>query len=123
MEYSVRGTHAGGDAPAARDGQGDSPLAALSGLADRLRVAATERLGPDASERLRNLAGEKLKSVGGDRLPPGAGDRLRNIAGGLRDPAGATAALGPFEERPEVYVGAAFAGGLLLATVIRVLGK
>jgi len=28
-----------------------------------------------------------------------------------------------FAERPEVYVGAAFAGGLLLATVIRVLGK
>ena len=28
-----------------------------------------------------------------------------------------------FAERPEVYVGAAFAGGLLLATVIRVFGK
>ena len=28
-----------------------------------------------------------------------------------------------FAQRPEVYVGAAFAGGLLVATVLRVLGK
>ncbi len=28
-----------------------------------------------------------------------------------------------FAERPELYVGAAFAGGLLLAAVIRVLGR
>lgn len=28
-----------------------------------------------------------------------------------------------FAERPEVYVGAAFAGGLLVATVLKVLGK
>ena len=28
-----------------------------------------------------------------------------------------------FAERPELYVGAAFAGGLLVATVLRVIGK
>jgi len=29
----------------------------------------------------------------------------------------------PFAERPEVYVGAAFAGGLVLAGVLRFLGR
>lgn len=121
MEGSARGANLGG-AAGAGDVQGDSPLAALSGIANRLRGAAGERLGPDAAERLRNVAGEKLKSVGGDRLQPG-GDRLRSMAGGLRDPAGATAGLEPFEERPELYVGAAFAGGLALAGLIRLLGR
>jgi len=39
------------------------------------------------------------------------------------DEAGQEAFADAFAERPEVYVGAAFAGGLLLATVIRVFGK
>ena len=29
----------------------------------------------------------------------------------------------PFAERPEVYVGAAFAGGLALAVLLRVIGR
>ncbi len=29
----------------------------------------------------------------------------------------------PFAERPEVYVGAAFAGGLVLAGLLRLLGR
>ena len=28
-----------------------------------------------------------------------------------------------FAERPELYVGAAFAGGLIVATILRVIGK
>lgn len=39
-------------------------------------------------------------------------------------PAGADAAgHDAFAERPELYVGAAFAGGLLLAAVLRMLGR
>ena len=120
MTSSARGANTAG-APA--DGKGDSPLAALSGIADRVRGAANERLGPDAAERFKNVAGEKLKSVGGDRLPSGAGERLRNVSGGKGGAAGATVPAPPFEERPELYVGAAFAGGMVLAGVIRLLGR
>ncbi|MGI9081583.1 MAG: hypothetical protein ACR2FZ_04785 [Thermoleophilaceae bacterium] len=84
---------------------------------------ANDRLGPDAGGRLKVAAGERLKSVGGDRLPSGAGERLRSAAGGMGGPAGATVPAPPFEERPELYVGAAFAGGLMLAGVIRLLGR
>jgi hypothetical protein len=42
---------------------------------------------------------------------------------GSGDPAGATVQTPPFEERPELYVGAAFAGGLALAGVLRLLGR
>ncbi|MBA2793274.1 MAG: hypothetical protein H0U32_04670 [Thermoleophilaceae bacterium] len=38
-------------------------------------------------------------------------------------PAAAGESQNAFAQRPEVYVGAAFAGGLLVATVLRVLGK
>lgn len=37
--------------------------------------------------------------------------------------AGATVPAPPFDERPELYVGAAFAGGLALAGVMRLLGR
>ena len=92
MESSASGANSGGDS-------GDSPLAALSTIADKVRAAATGRLGPDA------------------------GERLRTAAGGRGDPAGATVPAPPFEERPELYVGAAFAGGLVLAGLIRFLGR
>lgn len=39
------------------------------------------------------------------------------------DAAGATVQKPPFDERPELYVGAAFAGGLALAGVLRLLGR
>ena len=42
---------------------------------------------------------------------------------GSGDSAGATVQTPPFEERPELYVGAAFAGGLALAGVLRLLGR
>ncbi|MBA3299008.1 MAG: hypothetical protein H0U24_02900 [Thermoleophilaceae bacterium] len=123
MESSARGTNwQGGPSPSGA-GQGDPPPAGLSGIGERVRSIANERLGPDAGERLKSAAGERLKSVGGDRLPSGAGERLRNAAGGMGGPAGATVPAPPFEERPELYVGAAFAGGLVLAGFLRLLGR
>ena len=122
MASSARGANAGGAAPGLGDGGDSSPLAALSGIADKVRAMAGEKLGPDPGERLRTIAGEKLKA-GGDRLPPAAGDRVRSVAAGLGDPAGATVPAPPFEERPELYVGAAFAGGIFLAGFIRIIGR
>ena len=57
-----------------------------------------------------------------------SGDKAQSLRENLRglkdfDPAGATASAPPFEERPELYVGAAFAGGLLLAGLVRWLGR
>ncbi len=123
MESSARDANAGGPSPGQGDGQGDSPLAKLSGLGDRLRTRAEERLGPDPGQRLKAATGEKLQSVG-DRLPEGAADRLRGVTGGAAgDQAGTPVPAPPFEERPELYVGAAFAGGLVLAGVIRLLAR
>ena len=120
MESSARGTDAGG--PSA--GRGESPLSKLSELGDRLKTMADEKIGPDAGRRLKTVTSEKLKTVGGDRFPSGAADRLRSSTGATgADAAGATAPAPPFEERPELYVGAAFAGGLALAGVIRLLAR
>ena len=93
MGRSPGGPNAGADSP----GSGDSPLAALSGIAGKVREKAEERLGADV------------------------GERLRSVGGGAA--AGATVPAPPFEERPELYVGAAFAGGLVLAGVLRLLGR
>jgi len=122
MESSARGANSAGASPGSGDGPGDSPLAALSGIADRVRAVAEERLGPDPGERLRTVAGEALKSAE-KRLPPEAAERLRNVTGGVGDPAGATVPAPPFEERPELYVGAAFAGGLVLAGFMRLIAR
>jgi hypothetical protein len=120
MESSARGVNAGGSSPGSAHGQGDSPRPALAGIADKVRAVAGEKLGADAGERLRTAAGEKLKA-GGDRLPPAAGGHVRTVAGAIGgDPAAPTP---PFEERPELYVGAAFVGGLFLAGFVRVLGR
>ncbi|CAA9580240.1 MAG: hypothetical protein AVDCRST_MAG88-3238, partial [uncultured Thermomicrobiales bacterium] len=96
----------------------------LSGLGERIRAMAEEKIGPDAGERIK-ATGDKLKAAGGDRLPPAAAERLRGAGGGgaTGSPAGATNAAPPFEERPELYVGAAFAGGLALAGVIRLIAR
>ena len=119
MEGSARGTNAG----AASTGGGESPLEKLSALGARLKTMADERIGPDAGQRLKT-AGEKVKSVGGDKLPAGAAERLRGVGGGPgASPAGATSPAPPFEERPELYVGAAFAGGMVLAGVIRLIAR
>jgi hypothetical protein len=123
MESSARGVNAGEASPGSGDGQAESSRPALGGLADKVRAVAGEKLGPDAGERLRTVAGEKLKA-GGDRLPPAAGDHVRTVAGAIGGgPPGAAAPTPPFEERPELYVGAAFVGGLFLAGFIRVIGR
>jgi hypothetical protein len=50
---------------------------------------------------------------------------LRENLRGIKDfdPSAATASAPPFEQRPELYVGAAFAGGLLLAGLLRWLSR
>ena len=106
MEYSARGANA--EIPSG-DGENDSPLAALSGIAGRVRAVAGEKFGPDAGERRRSVAGGKPR--------PGPGGPGRGA------PAGAGIPAPPFEERPELYVGAAFAGGIVLAGFIRLLGR
>ncbi|MGI8945004.1 MAG: hypothetical protein ACR2GL_02025 [Thermoleophilaceae bacterium] len=123
MGGAARGATSAGASPDSADGQGRSPLAALSGAADRMRAKVTERVGPEPAERLRSVAGERLKAVGGDRLPSGAGERLRGVTSGTGSAADSTQSPPPFEERPELYVGAAFAGGIVLAGCIRLLGR
>ena len=120
MEGSARGKDAGG--PSA--GKDESPLSRLSALGERLKAMADEKVGPDAAQRLKTVTSDKLKSVGGDKLPSGARDRLRRAPGAAGgNAAGATVPAPPFEERPELYVGAAFAGGLALAGVIRLIAR
>ncbi|MEX1142584.1 MAG: hypothetical protein WD993_03750 [Thermoleophilaceae bacterium] len=58
------------------------------------------------------------------------GDRQATATGEAppppQSPAGAQAAAGgddAFSERPEIYVGAAFAGGLILAQILRRVGR
>jgi hypothetical protein len=71
-------------------------------------------LDPDAlREQLRGLK---------DRRPGGSGTGAPG-AYGSGGAAGATMQTPPFEERPEFYVGAAFAGGLALAGFLRLLGR
>ena len=119
MEVSGRGTDAGGSSA----GKGASPLARLSGLGERIRAMADEKIGPEAGELVK-AAGDKLKAAGGERLPSGATDRLRRDTGPASgSPAGATGPPPPYEERPELYVGAAFAGGLVLAGVMRLIAR
>ena len=119
MEISGRGTDDGGSSA----GEGASPLAKLSGLGERIRAMADEKIGPEAGERVK-AAGDKLKAAGGERLPSGATDRLRGVTGPASgSAAGATVPAPPFEERPELYVGAAFAGGRVLAGVMRLIAR
>ena len=56
-------------------------------------------------------------------LPPAPGSGV--ATGGSPSPADGDRAADhdPFAERPEVYVGAAFAGGLVLAGLLRLLGR
>ena len=61
-----------------------------------------------------NLQGLKERGLGGSSTAPAVGSG---------DAAGATVQTPPFEERPELYVGAAFAGGLAVAGILRLLGR
>ena len=87
-------------------------------LREKLRSLKVAELGDSPAEvaaSLReNLQGLLDRSFGGSATsnPIGSGD-----------PAAATVQAPPFEERPELYVGAAFAGGLALAGGLRLLGR
>jgi hypothetical protein len=87
-------------------------------LRENLRGLKDLKLGDSPAEAAaalrQNLRGLK------DSRPAGA-----SAPGALasRDAAGATVPTPPFEERPELYVGAAFAGGLALAGLLRLLGR
>ncbi len=65
------------------------------------------------------MAAEPNQGAPGGAVPPAAG-----AAPGpppSQSPAGVASESDAFAERPEVYVGAAFAGGLALALVVRKL--
>ncbi len=87
-------------------------------LRAKLRDLKLTELGDSPAEvaaTLReNLQGLMDRSFGGSAASGGSGSR---------DAAGATVQTPPFEERPELYVGAAFAGGLALAGLLRLLGR
>lgn len=89
-------------------------------------------LDPDAlREKLRGLGlgdspaeiAASLRQNVQDLVDRNFGGSAGPAADGSRDPAGAAVQKPPFDERPELYVGAAFAGGLALAGVLRLLGR
>ena len=86
----------------------------LRGLKDQLGDKLGESPSEAAASLRENLRG--LKDVRpGNSGAPGAAPSLEG--------AGTTVPTPPFEERPELYVGAAFAGGLALAGLLRLLGR
>ena len=87
-------------------------------LLDRLRGLKDSKLGESPGEAVVALR-ENVVALK-DRHLGGAGAQGTDGSG---DTAGATVPAPPFEERPELYVGAAFAGGLALAGVLRLLGR
>ena len=87
-------------------------------LRENLRGRKDLKLGDSPAEAAASLR-ESLRGLK-DLRPPGSG---ASGATGPRDPAGATVPTPPFDERPELYVGAAFAGGLALAGFLRLLGR
>ena len=95
------------------------PTAATAdALRQNLRNLKEIKLGDSPAEAAASLR-ENLRGLK-DLRPGDSG------APGLprsRDAAGATAPPPPFEERPELYVGAAFAGGLVLAGLMRLLAR
>ena len=87
-------------------------------LRESLQALKDLKLGDSPSEAAAALR-ENLRGL--KDLRPGAPGAPGAAASG--DAAGATVPAPPFEERPELYVGAAFAGGLALAGVLRLLGR
>ena len=80
---------------------GDSPAEVAASLRQSLQDLVDKNLGGSATS---------------NASAPGAPGAQDNAAG-------ATVQTPPFDERPELYVGAAFAGGLALAGVLRLLGR
>lgn len=97
---------------------GDPPEQVWATLRESLQGLKDIELGDSPAE----VAATLRASLQGlkDRLPAGPGAAG---AAGAPDPAGAPVSTPPFEERPELYVGAAFAGGLALAGLLRLLGR
>ena len=93
----------------------DALRESLRGLKD---LKLGEKLGDSPAEAAAALR-ENLRGL--KDLRPGNPGAPGAAASG--DAAGATVPAPPFEERPELYVGAAFAGGLALAGVLRLLGR
>ncbi|MDQ4071950.1 MAG: hypothetical protein M3088_03600 [Actinomycetota bacterium] len=89
---------------------GDSPAEVAASLREKYGDSPAE-VAASLRENLRGLTA------------PGPGQQGAPGAGAPADSAGATLPRPPFEERPELYVGAAFAGGLALAGVLRLLGR
>ncbi len=87
-------------------------------LREKLRSLKVAELGDSPSEVAASLR-ENLQGL----VDRSFGSSATSNAIGSRGPAGATVQTPPFEERPELYVGAAFAGGLALAGVLRLLGR
>jgi hypothetical protein len=87
-------------------------------LREKLRSLKIAELGDSPAEVAASLR-ESLQGLKDRTFATSA----TSSAIGSRDPAGATVQTPPFEERPELYVGAAFAGGLALAGVLRLLGR
>jgi hypothetical protein len=87
-------------------------------LREKLRNLKVAELGDSPAEVAASLR-ENLQGF----MDRSFGSSGTSSAIGSRDPAGATVQTPPFEERPELYVGAAFAGGLALAGVLRLLGR
>jgi hypothetical protein len=84
-------------------------------LREKLRSLKPKELGDSPGDVAAALKGT-LRGITEGR-PAGAGTPAAGQA------AGSTVPKPPFEERPELYVGAAFAGGLALAGVIRLIAR
>ena len=105
--------------------QGNGPAWLPSGLdadalKEKLRGLKEKTTGDSRGEMVasvrQNFQGLKEQALAGT----GSQGATASASGGA---AGATVPTPPFEERPELYVGAAFAGGLALAGVLRLLGR
>ena len=98
---------------------GDSPTEAVAALREHLRRLLRDlELGDspaEAAATLRDHVRGLMDLAAGNSGEPGASASGHS--------AGATVSTPPFEERPELYVGAAFAGGLALAGLMRLLGR
>lgn len=93
-------------------------------LLDRLRGLKDSKFRESPGEAVaalrENVVALKERHLGG---AGGQGADGSTGAAAATEAAGATVPTPPFEERPELYVGAAFAGGLALAGVLRLLGR
>ena len=102
---------------------GDSPAEAVAALREHLRSLLRDlELGDSPAEAAATLR-DHVRGLVDFAVDLAAGNSGGPGATGSGHSAGATVTTPPFEERPELYVGAAFAGGLALAGLLRLLGR